>query len=114
MPVAAAAWITSSSRLAPSSRLYWEWRWRWTKSDIAALSGLSRRRRLHGHPVGAHDVLDPGTHGERRHQVDQELRRRLVLGIDRRAEHDEDRGHLRHRVDLRKRRGREARDAGGQ
>src|SRR6202043_1078526 len=35
IPTCAAAPMTSSRRLAPSSRLYWLWRWRWTKSAIA-------------------------------------------------------------------------------
>src|ERR1700724_1385757 len=35
IPTRAAAPMTSSRRLAPSSRLYWLWRWRWTKSAIA-------------------------------------------------------------------------------
>src|SRR4051794_37206741 len=62
IPASLAAAITSSRRLAPSSRLYWLWRWRWTKSDMpgwmlpegAPLGALSK--------TGSDAPLRPGAH----------------------------------------------------
>src|SRR6202035_3679498 len=51
MPAAAAAAMTSSSRLAPSKRLYWLWRWRWTKSDMRGRSAPADVTRTAG-PAG--------------------------------------------------------------
>src|SRR4029453_11931930 len=87
MPASAAALITSSRRLAPSSRLNWLWRWRWTKSDIAGVVVLNvwyqmprSPAALHLlllHPAVAVDVVEPGCDGEPAYEVEGRIRRQL-------------------------------------